>query len=81
MLDIDRHSAGTHKVGERGLPAFLTYASVHRERPRDAVSAVAHRGGTIQALLLVIVLAVAAIALSPGSAQVCAKLEDFPCGP
>ena len=48
---------------------------------RQATAYAAAPGGLILPVLLLVVLAVAAVGLSPATAQLCAKLEDFPCGP
>ena len=50
-------------------------------RRHHAVVIRTQHGGTIVPVALVLVLAVAAVALRPNTAQLCAKLEDFPCGP
>jgi hypothetical protein len=70
MLDIDRQTAATRQAGKRA--AVLNYAGGRQDRAR---------GGLILPILLLIVLAMVAIGLSPTTAQLCAKLQDFPCGP
>ncbi len=71
MFEIDRQSA----------TAFPRSAGGTRDRGIHAVAIKTQRSGTIMPVLLVLVLAVAAVALRPDTAQLCAKLDDFPCGP
>jgi hypothetical protein len=75
----NRLSAGIPKVGNRALVLSRTVS--HRDWDGDAAPAARWRGRVLLPILLVIILAVAAIGLSPTTASICAKLQDFPCGP
>ena len=79
MLYSNRLSTGIPKAGNRALVLRRTVG--HRDWHGDAAPAARWRGRVLLPILLVIILAVAAIGLSPLTASTCAKLEDFPCGP
>ena len=75
----DRHATGLPKAGYHA-PVYrrtIGRADWHE----DSAPVAKGRGDALLPLLLVIVLAVAAIGLSPVTASSCAKLEEFPCGP
>ncbi len=79
MFYSNRQFTMMPKAGNR--VSALRYTGSHREWDKETAPAAAWRGGVLLPILLVIILAVAAIGLSPTTASVCAKLEDFPCGP
>jgi len=83
VLGIDRQSAvtATRRARKRKVPAFLSEVDSLRDWNRPTAAGARQHGRMVLPILLVIVLAVATLALSPATAEVCAKLEDFPCGP
>ena len=80
MLNIGRSSLVTRGAGGDFTP-ILNYAEVSPDNDRPADTTLAPGGRFILPVLLVIILAVAALSLSPATAQLCGMLEDFPCGP
>ncbi len=81
MFEKAQQPATPYETAASGNLVFLSQAGSNRNRLPAPVATVARRGGTIMPVLLLLVLAVAAVALRPDTAQFCAKLEDFPCGP
>ncbi len=79
MFDSNRHFTGMPKAGNR--VSALRYSDRYRDWDNGKAPAATWRRGVLLPILLVTILAVAAIGLSPTTASVCAKLEDFPCGP
>ena len=79
MPSIYRLPAAHQQPGHE-VPAAPRHADRRDDRGHKAGWSGARLGAIILPVLL-IVLAVAAMGLGPATAQLCAKLEDFPCGP
>jgi len=81
MLDIDRSSSPTRQAENRAVAAISRSHRSYQVWASAAAPAPGRRGSLILPTLLVIVLAAAAIGLSPATTQLYASLGDFPCGP
>lgn len=80
MLNIGRSSPVTRGAGG-ALASILNYADGSHDNDCPAETTLTPGGRFILPVILIIILAVAALSLSPATAQLCGTLEDFPCGP